>query len=245
MAIMVLTMSRNSRSTVARGIVETAVILEGARTPIGNFLGSLQDVPVVDLGVTATGEALRRTGLAPEDVGELVFGHARQAGNGPNTNAEVAHNMATYNRNWYVNHMGGDNEQFAQMSDKQVNDFDKAYQSGESSFTSEGQKFVIGVAAAVGRFATDAQLQGHFGAHGGDFGAKTPAEYQQQADTFLNGPRGSGVLEKVRPNGDIVRYNPATEEFGVSQGNGTIRTYFKPDPSVHGYDTNLDYFNAQ
>jgi len=42
-----------------------------------------------------------------------------------------------------------------------------------------------------------------------------------------------------------VRYNPATEEFGVAQGNGTIRTYFKPDPSIHGYATNLDYFNAQ
>jgi hypothetical protein len=31
----------------------------------------------------------------------------------------------------------------------------------------------------------------------------------------------------------------------MSEGNGTIRTYFKPDPSVHGYATSLDYFNAQ
>jgi len=167
------------------------------------------------------------------------------AGNGAKTNTEVAHGTAEYNRNWYVNHAGGNREQFAKMSDTQVNDFDKAYQNGASSFTSEGQKFVITAATAIGRFATDAQLQGHFGDHGRDFGAKTPGEYQQQADTFLNGPRASGVLEKVRPNGDIVRYNPATEEFGVAQGNGTIRTYFKPDPSIHGYATNLDYFNAQ
>jgi filamentous hemagglutinin len=52
-------------------------------------------------------------------------------------------------------------------------------------------------------------------------------------------------LEKVRANGDIVRYNPATEEFGIVKSDGTIRTYYKPDPANHGFPTNLDYFNAQ
>ena len=65
------------------------------------------------------------------------------------------------------------------------------------------------------------------------------------ADAFLNGPRGTGVLQKVRANGDIVRYDPATQAFGVVKPDGTIRTYYKPDPAVHGYPTNLDYFNAQ
>ena len=69
--------------------MENAVILEGARTPIGKFLGALQEVPTVDLGVAATKEALRRTDVAPEEVQELVFGHARQAGNGPNTARQV------------------------------------------------------------------------------------------------------------------------------------------------------------
>jgi acetyl-CoA C-acetyltransferase len=67
------------------------VILEGARTPIGNFLGALSEVPTVDLGVTATREALRRAGVDGGDVQELVFGHARQAGNGPNTGRQVAY----------------------------------------------------------------------------------------------------------------------------------------------------------
>ena len=70
--------------------MERAVILEGARTPIGNYLGALQDVPAVELGVTATKEALDRAGVTAGDVGELVFGHARQAGNGPNTARQVA-----------------------------------------------------------------------------------------------------------------------------------------------------------
>ena len=71
--------------------MESVVILEGARTPIGNFLGALQDVPTVELGVAATKEALRRAAVGAEDVRELVFGHARQAGNGPNTGRQVAH----------------------------------------------------------------------------------------------------------------------------------------------------------
>jgi RHS repeat-associated protein len=68
-------------------------------------------------------------------------------GNGAKTNAELAHDTAAYNRNWYVNHAGGNKEQFDKMTDKQVNDFDRAYQNGDSSFTSDGVKFVIAAAA--------------------------------------------------------------------------------------------------
>ena len=93
-------------------------------------------------------------------------------------------------------------------------------------------------------FADAAKLQDHFDRHGGDFGAKTPAEYEAQAKAFLTGPKPSGVLEKVRSNGDIGRYNPTTDEFGVASPSA-IRTYFKPDPTVHGMPTNLDYFLAQ
>jgi acetyl-CoA C-acetyltransferase len=71
--------------------MERAVIVEGARTPIGKFLGSFSEVPVVDLAITATLEALRRAGVAPTDVDEAVFGHARQAGNGPNTARQVSY----------------------------------------------------------------------------------------------------------------------------------------------------------
>jgi acetyl-CoA C-acetyltransferase len=70
--------------------VETPVILEGARTPIGRFLGGLADVPAVELGTLAAREALRRSRVAPDDVDQTIFGHARQAGNGPNTGRQVS-----------------------------------------------------------------------------------------------------------------------------------------------------------
>jgi acetyl-CoA C-acetyltransferase len=82
---------RAESTKLYNGLVERAVIIEGARTPIGNFLGALSDVPAVQLGVIATQEAMRRASVEPSNVDELVYGHARQAGNGPNTGRQVAY----------------------------------------------------------------------------------------------------------------------------------------------------------
>jgi len=65
--------------------METAVILEGARTPVGRFLGSFAEVPTVELGTIAAVEAMRRSAVRPEQIDQTIMGHARQAGNGPNT----------------------------------------------------------------------------------------------------------------------------------------------------------------
>ena len=70
--------------------MEIAVIVEGARTPIGRFLGSYAELPAVDLGVLAATEAMRRSGIEPGAVDQTIFGHARQAGNGPNTGRQVS-----------------------------------------------------------------------------------------------------------------------------------------------------------
>jgi acetyl-CoA C-acetyltransferase len=70
--------------------VETAVILDGARTPIGKFLGAFSEVPTVELGTLAAREALRRAGIEPDQVDQTIVGHARQAGNGPNTGRQVS-----------------------------------------------------------------------------------------------------------------------------------------------------------
>jgi acetyl-CoA C-acetyltransferase len=85
--------------------VETAVILEGARTPIGRFLGSFSEVTTVELGTLAAREAMRRSGVEPGQIDQTIFGHARQAGNGPNTGrqvsvrADVPNDVSAYNVN--------------------------------------------------------------------------------------------------------------------------------------------------
>jgi acetyl-CoA C-acetyltransferase len=70
--------------------MEHAVILEGARTPIGRFLGSFAEVPAVELGVLAAREAMRRSVVEPDQIDQAILGHARQAGNGPNTGRQVS-----------------------------------------------------------------------------------------------------------------------------------------------------------
>ena len=60
------------------------VIINGARTAIGSFGGTLKNLSVIDIGIIAVKGALQRTGVKPEQIEEVVFGHARQAGTGPN-----------------------------------------------------------------------------------------------------------------------------------------------------------------
>lgn len=50
-------------------------ILEGARTPFGSFGGGLKDSDPTDLGVTASKEAIRRSGISPEDIDLTVMGN--------------------------------------------------------------------------------------------------------------------------------------------------------------------------
>ncbi|XVX21082.1 thiolase family protein [Actinomycetota bacterium] len=59
---------------------EKIVIVDGARTPIGSFGGAFKDVPGHELGATAAKEALRRAGVAGEDIDEVVMGCIGQVG---------------------------------------------------------------------------------------------------------------------------------------------------------------------
>ena len=56
-----------------------AVIVSGARTPVGNFGGAFKDFAASDLGALAIREALNKISLPPEDVDEVFFGNVLQA----------------------------------------------------------------------------------------------------------------------------------------------------------------------
>src|SRR6478672_1537032 len=66
-------------------------VLSAARTPIGKFGGSFASSSAADLGEVAARAALLRSGLPPAAIDETIFGHARQAGGGPNTARQVSH----------------------------------------------------------------------------------------------------------------------------------------------------------
>jgi acetyl-CoA C-acetyltransferase len=68
---------------------ESVVILSAVRTPVGKFGGSFKDVSAVSLGVIAAQEALKRAGVGPAQIDEVIFGQARQAGSRPNPARQI------------------------------------------------------------------------------------------------------------------------------------------------------------
>jgi len=55
-------------------------IISGARTAVGDFGGSLKDIPTGTLGSIVVGEAISRAGVTPEDVEHVVFGNVMPTG---------------------------------------------------------------------------------------------------------------------------------------------------------------------
>ncbi|HVH10416.1 MAG TPA: acetyl-CoA C-acetyltransferase [Gemmatimonadales bacterium] len=60
----------------------TPVIVSAVRTPIGKYLGALSSVPAPRLGALVIREAVRRAGVAPDAVEEVIMGHVLQGGTG-------------------------------------------------------------------------------------------------------------------------------------------------------------------
>jgi acetyl-CoA C-acetyltransferase len=67
-----------------------AVIISAARTPTGKFQGSLKGFTATQLGALAVREAVRRAGVAVEDVDEVIMGCVIQAGLGQNPARQAA-----------------------------------------------------------------------------------------------------------------------------------------------------------
>jgi hypothetical protein len=55
----------------------------------------------------------------------------------------------------------------------------------------------------------------------------------------------TGTLAKTRPNGDIVLYHSSSNTFAIKTQSGVPRTMYCPDPLIHEFATNMEYFNAQ
>ena len=71
--------------------MESVYIVSAVRTPIGKFGGTLAGMTAADLGVLAAKPAIERSGVAPENIEEAIFGCARQAGNGPNPARQIGY----------------------------------------------------------------------------------------------------------------------------------------------------------
>ena len=64
-------------------------IVGAARTPIGKYGGTLRDTHPAELGARAARAALDRASVPADAVDEVLMGHGRQAGSGPNPGRQV------------------------------------------------------------------------------------------------------------------------------------------------------------
>lgn len=69
-----------------------AVIISAARTPVGKFLGTLKGFSAPELGSIVVRESVKRAGVKPEDVDEVIMGCVIQAGLGQNPARQAALN---------------------------------------------------------------------------------------------------------------------------------------------------------
>ena len=70
--------------------MEEVVIVSAVRTPTGKFQGSLAGYSAVQLGALAVAEAVRRAGVAPEQIDECIMGNVVSAGLGQNPGRQAA-----------------------------------------------------------------------------------------------------------------------------------------------------------
>ncbi len=73
--------------------MKTAVIVNAARTPIGNFNGALKNLSAIELGEIAAKETIKRTGISVNDIDEVIIGCVLQAGLGQNPARQISLNI--------------------------------------------------------------------------------------------------------------------------------------------------------
>src|SRR6266478_2551119 len=70
--------------------IKEAVIISAVRTPVGKFLGALKSFKATELGAIVVREAVKRSGVDPENVDEVIMGCVIQAGLGQNPARQAA-----------------------------------------------------------------------------------------------------------------------------------------------------------
>jgi hypothetical protein len=78
-------------------------------------------------------------------------------------------------------------------------------------------------------FASNKKLTQHFRKHGREFGNITLDEYLRRAQELRDRPAGGPILEGVRRDRVITRFDRSSGAFIAFEPDFTIRTFFKPN----------------
>jgi pyocin large subunit-like protein len=82
-------------------------------------------------------------------------------------------------------------------------------------------------------------LSAHFHKHGAEFGARTEVEYLHLAQALRDRPSGGPILQSVRQDGVITRFDRSTGDFLAFERDLTVRTFFRPHDGERYYTRQL------
>jgi hypothetical protein len=85
-----------------------------------------------------------------------------------------------------------------------------------------------GETSSVG-FASRTKFVEHYEKHGREFGSVTIDEYLRMAQELRDRPADGSVVEAVRSDGVVTRFDRASGAFLAFNADRTIRTFFKPN----------------
>lgn len=98
-------------------------------------------------------------------------------------------------------------------------------------------------------FNRQESLSDHFTRHGSLLGVSTEEEYLGRADAFCGrplDPAETHIYECIRPrDGDRIRYNDRTEEWGVLCKYNVIRTYYVLTTAIAKHGSGIAYFRLE
>jgi pyocin large subunit-like protein len=94
------------------------------------------------------------------------------------------------------------------------------------------------IRSAIG-FRDRSHLTEHFEKHGAEFGRISIEDYLRAAQTLRDRPAGGEVLESVRSDGVVTRFDRASGAFLAFDRDGVIRTYFRPNDGEAYYQRQL------
>jgi pyocin large subunit-like protein len=92
------------------------------------------------------------------------------------------------------------------------------------------------LAAESPGFRTPHILEDHYARYGSQFGTVTPRQYLKLAQQLRDTTPGKGILVSRRPDGGGAKFDVKHGWFVAYDGDGTLRTFFRPRDGVRYFD---------
>jgi hypothetical protein len=119
---------------------------------------------------------------------------------------------------------------WTQLSDRGARDLSRGPAVADSSVPTQGR----GWGPSVG-FADPRRLDEHYEKHGAEFGRISKQDYLHQAQLLRDAKVEGPILQTVRLDGVVTRFDRQTGAFIAYNSNGVIRTFFKHNDGERYY----------